>query len=156
MSQDTWTTDKPTTPGVYWFDGYIDVGIVDAWYRGVVVVSDRQDVQFVGDTACVSLQALAGKWAGPMPPPRRPESVTVTYHDEAQGWVRREVMESQPVGAGVEAGRHEKVEAYGCTTEAQARRVAKWMLVEGEFMRDPRRSPPSSALSPAPEEAPPR
>ena len=64
----TWTTKKPTAPGLYWYRKSVGrkAYVVDVeLHRGILRVDNKNTDQCRGEVATIS-----GQWAGPLLPPK--------------------------------------------------------------------------------------
>jgi hypothetical protein len=64
----TWTTKKPTAPGLYWYRKSVGrkAYVVDVeLHRGMLRVDNKNTDQCRGEVATIS-----GQWAGPLLPPK--------------------------------------------------------------------------------------
>lgn len=59
----TWTSDKPTVPGWYWYRGYEDAD------RVVHVMDNGESLVACSFEFSESMFYLDGQWAGPIPAP---------------------------------------------------------------------------------------
>lgn len=77
--EEMWTTEQPTKPGVYWFEGEAGVehGNNDwQWYRvgpTIAELSVTRTWRVFGDKS-YRIRDIRGRWAGPIVPPTYADS----------------------------------------------------------------------------------